>query len=184
MAVILTFFMVLAALGFALSLLVHGGALLGIDLFGSCTWGLHVGIFVVWFPAVLVSCHLTKDFKRKDFWKAALRGCPSWMRWNTYLFFGYALFNFFFTLFLLSRGEKAAVSDSGPVLLALRLFSGHWMGFYSAAFAILYSALHVRERDAARRCVNGHALSPGNKFCPECGAPAVEADSEIHDTIP
>jgi hypothetical protein len=183
MAVILVFFMVLAALGFALSLLVHGSTLLGIDLFGNCTWGLHIGIFVVWFPAVLVSSRLAKDFKHKDFWKAALRGCPSWMRWNTYLFFGYAFFNFFFTLFLLFKSGTSGGSDSGPDPLGFRLFSGHWMVFYSTAFAILYSALRVRASDAARRCMNGHPLSPADKFCPECGAPAGEANSEASDIV-
>jgi hypothetical protein len=38
------------------------------------------GIFVVWFPTILVMNGLTRDFKQMDLWKAALRGCPSWMR--------------------------------------------------------------------------------------------------------
>jgi hypothetical protein len=32
------------------------------------------GLFVVWFPTVLLMNHLTANFKQKDMWKAALRG--------------------------------------------------------------------------------------------------------------
>src|SRR5437870_7027920 len=37
---------------------------------------LFIGIFVVWLPTVLLLNTLTRDFKQKDLWKAALRGCP------------------------------------------------------------------------------------------------------------
>src|SRR6266581_5144804 len=35
---------------------------------------LFIGIFVVWLPTVLLLNTLTRDFKQKDLWKAALRG--------------------------------------------------------------------------------------------------------------
>jgi hypothetical protein len=35
---------------------------------------LFVGVFVVWFPTVLLMNRLTQDFKQKDLWKAARRG--------------------------------------------------------------------------------------------------------------
>jgi hypothetical protein len=41
---------------------------------------LFAGIFLVWLPTILLMNRLTRDFKQKDLWKAALRGCPPWMR--------------------------------------------------------------------------------------------------------
>jgi len=45
------------------------------------------------------------------------------------------------------------------------------IAFYAVSFCVMYSLIHVDERDASRRCLNGHAISPLAKFCEECGAP-------------
>jgi hypothetical protein len=77
--ILLTPFIALSALGLILSIIVHIIALSGNAVpYGNFVWGLHGGIFVVWFPAILASFRLTKDFKRKDFWKAVLRFSQSW----------------------------------------------------------------------------------------------------------
>jgi len=104
-----------------------------------------MGIFVVWIPAVLAALRLTGKVPRKDFWKAALRGCPPWMRYGAFGLFCYALLSFAF--FMLTSGT--ARNSNGPMPWAVvRAFSGHWMIFYGAAFAILYS--FVRCGDANR----------------------------------
>lgn len=107
----------LSALGLILSLMVHLSALLGLALpLGERAWLLHVGIFVVWLPAVLVMQPLTREFKQKDLWRAALRGCPRWMRWMTYGFFAYAAVNFAIFVALAPTGEgrpKPRPSSSG-----------------------------------------------------------------------
>ena len=83
MEFILTPFMYLAGLGLVLSLIVHISALLGMPSpFGEIVWGLHIGIFIVWIPSVIVMNSLVKDFKQKDLWKAALRACPKCNRWG------------------------------------------------------------------------------------------------------
>src|SRR5512136_2925319 len=88
-------FMILAAIGLVLSVAVHLCALFGFKVpYEKEAWGLHIGIFVVWLPAVIMAQRLSRDFKQKDYWKAALRGCPTWMRYVTYFFFGYAILNF------------------------------------------------------------------------------------------
>jgi hypothetical protein len=157
-----------------LSLIVHTAALLRLPQpLGSSAWGLHIGIFVVWIPAVLVSNRIVRDFKQKDFWKAALRGCPDWMRWVTHAFLAYAVVNFVvFMLFTPPRGGFA--NDERA---AFRGFSGHWMAFYSAAAAILYSAIVVAHSDPARRCPNGHPVSPSASYCESCGQAVSEADA-------
>ena len=138
--------MILAAIGLFLSIIVHVSALLGMPCpFGDKTWTLHIGIFVVWFPAVLASQRLAKDFKRKDFWKATLRACPLWMKWMTYFFFAYAILNFIIFILTDVGGGGSSGSDGDTQSTVFRGFSGHWMAFYSASLAILYSADHVRK---------------------------------------
>jgi hypothetical protein len=175
MAIILAPFAVLATIGLVLSLTVHVSSLLGMPSpLGEASWALHIGVFVVWFPAVLASRGLVKDFKQEDFWKAALRACPTWMKYMTSLFFVYAIVNFLTFMLLDVGGGKIDPGSGGTPSSVLRGFSGHWMAFYSAAMALLYSRIHVAEHDAARRCPDGHPVSPSAKFCEECGAEMVE----------
>lgn len=152
-----------AAVGLVLSLVVHLTAVAGVPSpLGGAAWILHAGIFVVWFPAVLVSRVLTRDARQGDFWRVALRRCPPWMRYMTYGFFGYAVVNFvMFVLGLFGHRDDEFAS--------LRGFSGHWMAFYAAALALLSS--YVRADTAVRRCVNGHAASVTANYCEMCGQP-------------
>jgi hypothetical protein len=178
MTIVLTPFIVLAAVGLILSVICHGCALLGLPQpLGGAAWGLHIGIFVVSLPAVLVSTRLVRDFKQNDFWKAALRGCPNWMRWMAYGFFIYALINFItfiIAMFAVPPGQQAP--NAPATALGFRGFSGHWMAFYSMAIAIMYSAIVVSRRDPARRCPNGHPVSPSAEFCENCGAKIGDAE--------
>ena len=130
-------------------------------------WMLHIGIFVVWFPAVLVAQRLVGNVNRKDLWKVVLKDSPDWMRYMVYGFFGYAMFNFL--LFM----TKAPTGGGGanPPAVVWRGFSGHWMAFYSAALAILYAA--ARNVDTIPRCTNGHMASSNAVYCPQCGQPVL-----------
>jgi len=159
-------FVALSAIGLVVSLWVHLGAVMGRSV-SPLFWILHVGIFVVWLPAVLVAQRLVGNVNRKDFWKVILKGSPDWMRYMVYTFFTYALVNF-----LLFMG-KAPSGGSGmnPPASVWRGFSGHWMAFYSAALAVLYSAAHMA--DTAPRCANGHLASPNAVYCARCGQPVV-----------
>jgi hypothetical protein len=110
------FFAALAAIGLALSVLSHIEALLGLQgPLGDYEWLLHLGIFVVWLPAVLVSTQLTRNFKRKDFWNAALRGCPPWMKYMVYGFLGYAVLNFI--VFLAKAPPKGGFGPLSPTVV-------------------------------------------------------------------
>jgi hypothetical protein len=134
---------------------------------GKAVWAFHVGIFVVWIPTVLISIPITHGAKRKDFWKIALIGCPKWMRQAVYVVFGYGILNFiYFMATTMNHGQPNG--DAPPQVI--RGFSGHWMIFYSAAFAALYSAYVVGYSNFRRRCPNGHVVPLTAKFCEECGA--------------
>ena len=122
---------------------------------------LFIGIFPIWLPTILFMGRLTSEFKQKDLWKAALRGCPSWMRVVLYVLIGAAFLAFLFPL--LTGGKPG----EGP--FTFMLFPST---FYAISFCVMYSLLHAEEYDASRRCLNGHVVSPLAKFCDECGAPA------------
>jgi hypothetical protein len=132
-------FVMLSAVGLGLSLWVHFGAVAGRKVAPeSFFWMLHVGIFVVWFPAVFVANRRVGNQNRKDFWNAVFRGSPPWFKYTVYAFLGYAVVNFL--LFFSQAPRETNPSGETPVIV-WRGFSGHWMAFYSAALAILYSAV-------------------------------------------
>jgi hypothetical protein len=168
MKAILYPFLFLAAIGLALSALVHVGAWAGLEP-PSAAMGLHLGIFAVWLPAVIVSHRLARDYKQRDWWRATFRGAPRWFEKAVKVLGAYALVNFAVFLFLSARGD-------GPVskVNEFRGFSGHWMIFYAAAFSILYSAIHVEEVARNRACLNGHQVSAVAKYCEQCGSPVVD----------
>ena len=149
-----------AAAGLAASVVVHVSCLLGLPQpFGNAAWALHVGVFVVWIPAVIVARRLSSGARPADFWKAALRGCPAWMRVALYVLGAYAFINFFAGIALKPDTE----TDN------FRIFSGHWMLFYFAAMVILYSADRLGSL-GPRTCPQGHEVSPFAKFCDQCGS--------------
>jgi hypothetical protein len=128
----------LSGIGLILSLGIHLDALRGRRLAPeSFFWGLHLGIFLVWFPAILIAQKLVGYTRGRDFWKVLLKDCPSWLRYVIYGFMGYAVVNF-----LLCFGtEKAVGTGSNPSANVWRGFSGHWMAFYVVAAAVFYSAI-------------------------------------------
>jgi hypothetical protein len=61
-------------------LVVHAASLFGNTyLFERAIAVLGTGVFAVFLPTIFVMNRLTRDFKQKDLWRAALRGCPRWM---------------------------------------------------------------------------------------------------------
>jgi hypothetical protein len=109
---------------------------------------------------------LTSDFKQKDLWTAALRGCPSWMRNALWVVIGCVFAVFFFPL--ISKGNPG----EGPQTFVLFPIT-----FYAVSFCVMYSFIQAEKQDALRRCLNGHTISPLAKFCEECGAPAATSEA-------
>jgi len=159
-------FVWLSAIGLVVSLWVHIGAIMGRSV-SSLFWILHVGIFVVWIPTVLVAQRLVGSTSRRDFWKVVLKGSPDWMRYMVYAFFAYAFVNFL----LFMRNAPSGSSGANPPASVWRGFSGHWMAGYSAALAVLYSAAKIA--DASPRCINGHVAAPNALYCTRCGQPVM-----------
>src|SRR5438270_10338204 len=152
-------FLILAMLGFSAMLALHMAALAGsIWLFQAFGFKLFGGIFIVWIPTVFAMNRLSREFKQKDIWRAALRGCPNWMRKGLWWLWGYAFFAAF-ALPLLSGGGEQSPESTARSMSAIALV------FYSTAACVLFSASRVDKVDAGRQCINGHRVSPLARFC-------------------
>ena len=164
--------MLLAGGGLVLSFGAHVMALAGVPIpGGGLVWVLHGGIFVVLLPTILASNQMTRHVDRKDLWKVVLAGCPLWMRRAGCVLFVYAILNFvafFVTTAATPKQERKLKTNENP-LEVVRGFSGHWMLFYGAAFAALYSMIHAPEMYRERKCPQGHTVAPEARFCSECG---------------
>jgi hypothetical protein len=99
---------------------------------------LHVGIFLVLVPAILAIVRLVGMLDPRELLTVALKNTPDWMRYMVYGFGAYAVVNF---LIFLTKAPTESHGNSPAIVW--RGFSGHWMAFYSAAFAMLYSAAHA-----------------------------------------
>jgi hypothetical protein len=168
MDILLPPLMLYAACGLVLSLIVHILSIFGLEVGGTrLFFALHVGIFPLWIPAVFISMRMTSGASRRDFWKVAFSGCPPWMKYMTYGFFGYAVLNFVFFAMNAPTGPKLGVDVPATVV---RGFSGHWMAFYSAGLAILTTAYRRGLSNLQRHCPYGHDVGWDDRFCPTCGA--------------
>jgi uncharacterized protein DUF3592 len=129
-------FTFLALIGLLLSIWVHISALFGHQP-SPAFWGLHVGVFIVFFPAIFVAQKRLGTTQRKDFWKAITKGSPDGVRYMLYFFFAYASI----TSLLIFFQSPPGVVANRDAALSWRGFSAVWMVFYCASFAVLSSAL-------------------------------------------
>ncbi len=160
--ILLTPFILLAATGLITTIIFHLSSILRLPFeHYNMVFYLAGGVFIVWLPTVLLASSLTKEFKQKDFWKAAMRGCPIWLKKSVYIIFVYAVINFIYMM--ITGPDEDEISTA-------RFISGHLLPFYAAALGTLYSAVKIDMHDNTRRCENGHPISPAAKFCEECGA--------------
>ena len=160
------------------SLAAHVMSLCGLPIpFDEAFWVLHIGVFVVWLPAVFVFMQAGRGRPTSYFgfglerWKGALAGCPDWMRYFLYLLFAYAIINFLIAMQGITDGPLPEGATPPSVV---RAFSGHWLVFYYSAFAICYSAYMKPELLRTPKCPNGHKASHADAFCSVCGV-AIES---------
>jgi hypothetical protein len=161
---ILSPIMWLGVAGFVASALVHVFALAGVPSpFGSATWVLHIGIFVV----VANDSHCSaprKEFQTGGILESRVSRLPPWVKSGAYVLGGYAVLNFI--LFAVQTGRYA--KNEVPDLVNYRGFSGHWMVFYYVGAATLYSAIRLGDLNQPR-CPHGHDVSLFAKYCDVCG---------------
>jgi len=156
--------MVYAACGLVLSLIVHILSFFGIALGGNTLFtALHLGIFPLWIPVALIGRKMVGGGQRRsDFWRAALSGCPAWMKYMTYFFLAYAILNF---LWFTAQAPKGHQGDDAIA----HGFSGHWIAFYSAGLAMMITAYRRGLSNLERKYPFGDDVGWTDKFCPTCG---------------
>ena len=153
----------ISVFGLAASMVAHFSTFFGVNpqrIFPG-VWLLHVILFVVFIPTIVYCGKDCKKVKREDHWKVVTANAPGWMKWLTAFLFVYALFNFFFTIFVMNEGGgpgkidgRKVLHDHGKIIRELtdeeyeqhqayevRTASGHWMVFYAVCVTLLYSKL-------------------------------------------
>lgn len=165
MAVLYWAMTIVGGVGFFASLTVHVCSYFSVALFDLdvAINVFHLGSIVVGGAAAILVHRLSAEYPRRQQIKAALRGCPVWLRNTTYAVFALAFVSFFATILL-------PLHERGSALHDWRMTSGHWMAFFMAGVAVSQSALRIAAEDPARRCPNGHLVGPPDQFCPTCGA--------------
>lgn len=149
MAVLLLPLAWLAAFGFIASAAVHVASIAGFTPpGGQAVLLLHVGVFVVWLPAVLVAYRgagreggpyrYTGWARGQYFWTSTITACPRWMRIAAAALLAYGVLNFIH--FMTTVGGRSP-GHCAPSPEVVRGFSGHWMLFYAAAFMVFYARL-------------------------------------------
>ena len=142
----------IALLGFLLSLVVHVVTLLYIDVSEKIpfSWSLHVGIFLVFIPFVIFS---RKDLGQSPTFSKLRKLFPSWFIALVIVIFVYAIVNAFLCI-LANEGGSPAIHDGKFILQThgrlirelsaveyssfrareVRAFSGAWLFFYFIPF--------------------------------------------------
>jgi len=151
--------------------IVHCLSLFGVGVpGGGIVWWLHMGIFIIWIPVVLLG--------KSRGGKGVPDPTPRWMKGVLGLLFAYAIGNFvYFMINAPKKGSPEARQDPPPPQV-VRGFSGHWMIFYGAGFTMLWSAWKERREATLRRCSNGHPVPPLATHCPACKV--VVPDKPLH----
>lgn len=157
----------IAVFGWCAGLAVHLLSLMDIDVraYFEPIWLLHIGIFVVFVPAVfeLNKNESIKELRKAnkkpgsfELYKIIFQNTPNWLKIIAIAGFLYAVINFLF--FMATQGGSPSIKDGqyvlqnhGNILKVLteteythyraneiKGFSGHWLAFYGFAAAILY----------------------------------------------
>ena len=162
----LWFLAMFSGAGFILSLTINLAAWTGRAILPSGFFiPLHLRIFVAWAPAILGARLRVGSTRRKDFWRVMLRGAPRSLRYMLYAVFAYGFTSWIVVWATSLRGEHSPLG-SDTTVADWKSFSSIWMIFYFGAYAILCTAAQ-----SGLRCVNGHPVPDGAKFCPTCGQP-------------
>lgn len=131
----------------------------------SAWFFIFAGVFVVWLPTVFTLGKFGAAMQKRGGWKVVLIGAPAWARYVVGAAFVYAIVNFAF-YFIISLGITVGEESFWNI------GSSHAMAFYAMAWATALAAANREKLGIEWKCERGHDLTPGARFCEECGAPA------------
>ena len=147
MRIILSLFMYLAVLGLFFNLILHiSGFLGGIPHVYSSQADqvaryLNQVMMIVCVVSILAANRICENYMPKEFWKAALRGCPKWLKYLPSLLLTYAV------LFAAIHGRSGIPGSPSMVQEG----SAFGMAIYAVSLVLLYSVLHVQEVNKVRK---------------------------------
>jgi hypothetical protein len=134
-------FLEFSAVGLICSVLVHILGLFGRrPPFGYFAFSLQFGAVSSAIGAAFAVVLLISS-RGENFWRAAFRTSPRWMKWMTYFLIGYGIFNFI--VFVNRIGHREGLQPDQIMPLIFRGISGEWMVFYSGALLIFSSAIRI-----------------------------------------
>jgi hypothetical protein len=165
--------MVYAAAGLASSLLVN---LLSyaVDLrrfFAVCIGALVVGIFPLWLVVVVLIAKMMVGSTARDPSTIILAECPMWVKYVTRGVFAFVAVNIVLYVVLLAAVYPGKGPDGPPLGVVWRFASAVLMIFYATGLATVTAAYRRGLSNLRPRCVNGHLMAYGERFCTTCGAP-------------
>ncbi len=158
------YFFYLAIVGWILSAIVQLLLVVGIDVESQCsfTWLLHIGVFAVWFPAILLLIRdkersaMMKTYNPIDFWKALFKGTPVWLVIIALGGFIYTWVSGMWYMFSVDgvvdiMDGQYVMQNHGSIIKVLTeqeyhsfhireqmFFSAFWLAFYGIAMGVLY----------------------------------------------
>ena len=163
--------LVASLLGLALSVLTTASVLAPprVDLEELKVW-LVALFFIVGLPGIFIISRSLQEVPPKHSSKLMYAGCPVWMRRLTYVLMALGVVVFFSPPALgLAAGGESLLGPGNSLALG-----GFGIVWFSTIFSQVYSAQHLEEVGAIRRCPVGHPVSLTARFCEECGRPVVE----------
>ncbi|KKM13250.1 hypothetical protein LCGC14_1718160 [marine sediment metagenome] len=136
-----------SAAAFLLSATLHVASLWGhiVDSFPVVA-ALYYGMLPIAVPSVWANHRLVRGYRKNEYRRAILRGCPGWMKKLVYLLGIYTIVGFFLFSLLHLFGSHSRGVDPADVW-SMRLASLLWMIFYATAGAVLYSGAKVYGSD-------------------------------------
>lgn len=158
----------MALIGFALSLIVHLSTYAGINPQKKFPpiWLLHIGIFVVFIPALLARNRLNNGRNKSSIPNLFDNSIPKWMKILCKIFCYYVFINFVCFMILMKDGSpniisgNYVISDHGKIVRVIseqeyelyqsyvvRGFSGHWMIFYISAAGLSLQCQRNRDKE-------------------------------------
>ena len=158
-------FAAIALAGFVISMAVNIAGWMGkVILPSSMFAAMHIGVFLVFFPAVLLAGRRRNGLPWKFKKRENGSGMPGWALKFAGFIFIYAMANFIIFIFTAGSSKQ----HGAPSAIMWRGFSGHWMVFYLFSFGMLYTVISAPSDKA--KCVNGHEMNSDALVCPVCGA--------------
>jgi hypothetical protein len=133
---------------------------------GPIILAMHLGLFAVAIPTIIISNKVLSSVRPKDLWAAMRAATPVWLYRFVRVLGIYWVMVFLVFILIVSKHE----TPDGPMSArTLAFFAAGWTTGYAALAQYLYL---VRNRLVARRlCPQGHEVGASARYCEVCGTP-------------